>query len=43
MMERARKDGGCVDQKEFKTANEYLYDTLIFTEDAQDLIWMYIN
>ena len=43
MMKRARKENGYVDQREFKTADKYLYDTLIFTEDAQDLIGMYID
>ena len=43
MMEQARRQNGFVDQKEFKTANDYLFDTLIFTDDAQDLLWMYID
>ena len=43
MMEKARDDNGFVDQKEFKTAEQYLFDTLIFTTDAQDLVSMYIR
>lgn len=43
MMKKARDDNGFVDQKEFKTAEQYLFDSLIFTTDAQDLVSMYIR
>ena len=41
MIERAKRDGGYVDQKEFKTADKFLYDTVIFTDDDLDLLNLY--
>ena len=43
MMKKAKEDNGYVDQRDFKTATSFFFDTLIFTEDALDLIYMYIN
>ena len=43
MMEKAKEDNGYVDQREFKTASSFFYDTLIFTKDSMNLIDMYVN
>ena len=38
MIERAKSDNGCIDQKEFKTADVYIFDTLIFSADTLTLV-----
>lgn len=43
MIEKAKKDNGYIDQKDFKTSETYLYDTLIFSNDALELVSLYIN
>ena len=43
MIEKAKTNGGFVDQTEFKTASTYLFDTLIFTQDILSIIDMYID
>ena len=34
IIERAKSDNGYIGQKEFKTADVYMFDTLIFSADA---------
>ena len=43
MVEAAAKNGGFVDQTQFKTANQFLFDTLKFSDDALDVVQTYIN
>ena len=42
MMEKAKEDGGFVDQTEFKTAQQYSFDSLIFDETSTRIIDDYI-
>ena len=42
MIERAKSDNGYIDQKEFKTADVYMFDTLIFSADALTLVSLYV-
>ena len=41
MIEKAKDDNGYIDQKEFKTADTYMFDTLIFSADALTLVSLY--
>ena len=43
MMEKAKSENGYVDQKEFKTADTYMFDTLIFSADALTLVSLYVQ
>ncbi|XP_066930255.1 uncharacterized protein [Clytia hemisphaerica] len=43
MIEKAKKTDGFVDQREFKTAGKYLFDTLILTEDVFTVLDTYID
>ena len=43
MIEKAKLDNGYIDQKEFKTADTYMFDTLIFSADALTLVSLYIQ
>ena len=43
MMTAATSNGGFVDQTQFKTADQFLFDTLKFSEDALDVVNTYIN
>ena len=43
MIEKAKKDGGYVDQKEFKTADKFLYDTVIFSNNDLAIVNLYIE
>ena len=43
MIKKAKDDNGYIDQKEFKTADTYMFDTLIFSADALTLISLYIQ
>ena len=43
MMEAATNNGGFVDQTQFKTADQFLFDTLKFSEDALDVVNTYIS
>ena len=38
MMEKAKENGGLVDQTEFKTAQQYSFDSLIFDETSTRII-----
>ena len=38
MLEKAKSENGYIDQKEFKTADTYMFDTLIFSADAMTLV-----
>ena len=42
MIEKAKSDNGYIDQKEFKTADTYMFDTLIFSADALTLVSLYV-
>ena len=39
----ARTNGGFIDQREFKTAETYVFDTLIITEEVMHVLDMYID
>jgi len=43
MVDKARTNGGFIDQTEFKTASKYIFDTLIITEDVMELIDLYLQ
>ena len=43
MIEKAKVNGGFVDQTEFKTASKYLFDTLLITDDVLEILDIYIN
>ena len=43
MMEKAKSENGYVDQKEFKTADTYMFDTFIFSADALTLVSLYVQ
>ena len=41
MIKKAHTDNGYIDQKEFKTADTYMFDFLIFSPDALTLVSLY--
>ena len=43
MVEKAKKNGGFIDQKEFKTSTKYIFDSLIITEDVFEILDLYIE
>ena len=43
MIDKARTNGGFVDQTEFKTATTYMFDTLILDEEVFRILDMYIT
>jgi len=43
MIDKARINGGFIDQTEFKTASKYIFDTLIISEDVMELISLYLQ
>ena len=43
MVDKARTNGGFVDQTEFKTMGKYLFDTIILTEEIFKVLDMYIS
>ena len=43
MIEKAHVNGGFVDATQFKTANEYIYDSLKFTKGSLTIIDQYIK
>ena len=43
MVKQSQTNNGFVDQTEFKTATKYLFDTLIFTNDVLDIIFLYLE
>ena len=42
MVENAKKNGGFIDQTEFKTADKYVFDTVIMNEEIFKVLDMYI-
>ena len=42
MIEKAKSNGGFVDQTEFKTSSTYYYDTLIFSQDVLSVVELYM-
>ena len=42
MIEKAKTNGGFIDQTQFKTSSKYLFDTLIITEETMVLLDEYI-
>ena len=43
MARTAKKNGGFIDQKKFKTASKYGFDSLILTEASMQVLESYIN
>ncbi len=43
MVEEAKKNGGYIDQTEFKTEKEYAFDTVILSNEVQQILNSYIN
>ena len=43
MVRAAKKNGGFIDQKKFKTANKYGFDSLILTDASMQVLDSYIN
>ena len=43
MVEKARTNGGFIDQTEFKTSSKYTFDTLIITDEVQKVLGVYID
>ena len=43
MIEKAKTNGGFVDQTEFKTATTYMFDTLILNAEIFKILDMYVN
>ncbi|XP_066924531.1 uncharacterized protein [Clytia hemisphaerica] len=43
MVNKARNNGGFVDQREFKTASRYIFDTLILSDDTIEIIDLYLE
>ena len=43
MVLKSKKNGGFIDQTEFKTAETYIFDTLIMSEDIISVLELYIN
>ena len=43
MVRTAKENGGFIDQKKFKTAGKYGFDSLILTDASMQLIDSYIN
>ncbi|XP_066917939.1 uncharacterized protein [Clytia hemisphaerica] len=43
MVNKARGNGGFVDQREFKTASRYIFDTLILSDDTIEIIDLYLE
>jgi len=43
MVRAAKENGGFIDQKKFKTANKYGFDSLILTEASMQVLDSYIN
>ena len=41
MIKKAETDNGYIDQKEFKTSDTYMFDSLIFSADALTLVSLY--
>ena len=38
MIEGAKSNGGFIDQRQFKTADKFLFDTLIITDDVMTIL-----
>ena len=43
MIEKSKQTDGFIDQREFKTAGKYLFDTLLLTEDVFTILDTYID
>ena len=43
MIKKAKTNNGFIDQREFKTAERYLFDTLIITEEVLTIVNVYID
>ena len=43
MFEKAKTNGGFVEQTEFKTSSKYIFDTLVISEDVIEIINLYIS
>ena len=43
MISLAKHNGGYIDQKEFKTADHFLFDTLIIDDEVMEVLDIYIN
>ena len=43
MINNAKENNGFIDQRQFKTAEKYLFDTLILTADILGILDLYIN
>lgn len=42
MVEKAKVNGGFIDQTEFKTASKYIFDTLVITNDVMQTLDLYL-
>ena len=43
MIAIAKRNGGYIDQKEFKTADQFLFDTIIIDDEVMDVLDIYID
>ena len=43
MVNKAKTNNGFIDQREFKTASKYVFDTLIITDDVMEMIDLYLE
>ena len=43
MIEKAKTIGGFIDQREFKTSDKYLFDTLIMTDEMFAVLDVYVD
>ena len=43
MIEKAKTNGGFIDQREFKTSDKYLFDTLIMTDEVFAILDVYVE
>ena len=43
MVDKAKSNGGFIDQTEFKTSSKYTFDTLIITKEVQKVLGIYID
>ena len=43
MIKNARENGGYIDATKFKTSVQYMFDTLVFTNDTLDILQSYID
>lgn len=43
MLEKAKKNGGYIDQTDFKTQDTYTFDTIIIDEDVMKILGLYVQ